>query len=199
MRRECRERFPRPPQVSDPDMHHGTWVTHVPWCMPELLTSGFLWSWWRGKRSRHSQRMRNPQFHVSGKRPINAYMYAWYSRSVVFYCRWVVISFIHILHSYFGGIRETITLPQCQWTNPEDYGEINHVNQPRPIMGPWKSDHIYGITPFVRKLGIISKPVITECHYLSWGFAIRVINPSLIPTNFYFGLGLIGRSYEAHS
>ena len=33
-----------PPQVSNPDMHHGTCVTHVPWCMPESLTSGFLWS-----------------------------------------------------------------------------------------------------------------------------------------------------------
>ena len=57
-------------QVSDPDMHHGTCVTHVPWCMPGLLTSGFLWSQWRGKRSRHSRRMRNPQFYVSGKRPM---------------------------------------------------------------------------------------------------------------------------------
>ena len=36
----CRERFPRPPGVSDPDMHRGTCVTHVPWCMPESLTSG---------------------------------------------------------------------------------------------------------------------------------------------------------------
>ena len=26
---------------------------------------------WRGKRSRHSRRARNPQFHVSGKRPID--------------------------------------------------------------------------------------------------------------------------------
>ena len=38
MRRECRERFPRhrlqrKPLVSDPGMHHGTCVTHVPWCM----------------------------------------------------------------------------------------------------------------------------------------------------------------------
>ena len=44
MRRECRERFPRnrlqrKPQVSDPGMHHGTSVTHVPWCMSGLLTS----------------------------------------------------------------------------------------------------------------------------------------------------------------
>ena len=62
--------FSPPPRVSDPDMHHGTCVTHVPWCMPGSLTSGFLWSRWRGKRSRHSRRMRNPQFYVSGKRPI---------------------------------------------------------------------------------------------------------------------------------
>ena len=44
--------FP-PPRVSVPDMHHGTCVTHVPWCMPGSLTGGFLWSPWRGKRSRH--------------------------------------------------------------------------------------------------------------------------------------------------
>ena len=59
------------PLVNDPDMHHGTCVTHVPWCMSGWLTSGFLWSQWRGKRSRHSRRRRNPQFCVSGKRPIN--------------------------------------------------------------------------------------------------------------------------------
>ena len=59
-----------PPLNSDPDMHHGTCVTHVPWCMMGSLPSGFLWSRWRGKRSRHSQRMRNPQFYVSGKTPI---------------------------------------------------------------------------------------------------------------------------------
>ena len=57
-------------RVSDPDMHHGSRVTHVPWCIPGSLTSGFLWSRWWGKRSRHSRRMRNPQFHASGKRPI---------------------------------------------------------------------------------------------------------------------------------
>ena len=56
--------------VSGPDMHLGTWVMHVPWCMPGSLTSGFLWSRWRGKRFRNSQRMRNPQFYVSSKRPM---------------------------------------------------------------------------------------------------------------------------------
>ena len=37
-----------PPRVSDPDMHHGTCVTHVPRCMPGSLTSGFIRSQWRG-------------------------------------------------------------------------------------------------------------------------------------------------------
>ena len=59
--------FSLKPRVGDPDMQHGTCVTHVPWCIPGSLTSAFLWSWWRGKRLR---RMRNPQFCVSGKRLI---------------------------------------------------------------------------------------------------------------------------------
>ena len=41
--------FSPSPQVSDPDMHHGTCVTHVPWCMPRSLTSGFIWNRRRGK------------------------------------------------------------------------------------------------------------------------------------------------------
>ena len=62
--------FSPSPWVSDPDMHHGAYMTHVPWCMPGSLTSGFLWNRWQGKRSRHSRRMHNTQFYVSGKRSI---------------------------------------------------------------------------------------------------------------------------------
>ena len=45
MRWECRERFPRhilqgKPLVSDPGMHHGTCVTHVPWCISGSPTRG---------------------------------------------------------------------------------------------------------------------------------------------------------------
>ena len=41
----CRERYPRhrlqrKPLVSDPSMHHGTCVTHVPWCMSGTLIRG---------------------------------------------------------------------------------------------------------------------------------------------------------------
>ena len=62
--------FSPSPRVSNPDMHHGTCVTHVPRCVPGSLTSGTLWCRWRGKLYRHTGRMRNPQFYVSGKRPM---------------------------------------------------------------------------------------------------------------------------------
>ena len=67
--------FSSQPSVSNPDLHHGTCVTHASWCMPGSLTSGFLWSRWRGKRSRHSRRMRNPKFYVSGKRHMVNYIH----------------------------------------------------------------------------------------------------------------------------
>ena len=66
--------FSPPPRVSDPDMHHGTCVKHVPWCMPGSRNIFFLWSRWRGKRSCHSRHMRNAQFYVSDKRSMNLYI-----------------------------------------------------------------------------------------------------------------------------
>ena len=42
------------PRVSDPNMHHGACVRHVPWCMPWYLTRSFLWSRWRRKHCRYS-------------------------------------------------------------------------------------------------------------------------------------------------
>ena len=63
-------KFSPPSCLRDPDMHQGTCVTHMPWCIPGSLTSVFRRSRWRGKRSRHSRRISNPQFYVSGKRPM---------------------------------------------------------------------------------------------------------------------------------
>ena len=65
--------FPPPPRFSDPDMYHDTCVTHVPWCMSGSLASCFLWSRWWGTRSRHSRRMRNRRFYVSGERPMGTH------------------------------------------------------------------------------------------------------------------------------
>ena len=69
--------FSPPPRVRDSDIHHGTCVTHTG--VPGSLTSGFLWSRWRGKRSRNSWRMRNPQFCVSGKRDIEQIHVIWHT------------------------------------------------------------------------------------------------------------------------
>ena len=68
MHPECRERFPRhrlrrKPLVSNPGKHH---VRHV----RAVMHVGIAKQLWRGKRSRHSRRMRNPQLCVSGKRPM---------------------------------------------------------------------------------------------------------------------------------
>ena len=68
MRQECRERFPYHSGVAIPTCFPA--VSHVPGCMPGSLTSVFLWSRWRGQRSWHSRPMCNPQFYVSGKRPM---------------------------------------------------------------------------------------------------------------------------------
>ena len=75
--------FSPPPRVSDPDMHHGTCVTHGPWCMPGSPTSGFLWSQWRGKSFRYSRCKHNPQFYVFGKRTMSLRMFDWHCNTHV--------------------------------------------------------------------------------------------------------------------
>ena len=65
----CVKLFSSPPRVSDPDMHHGTCVAQVSWNKPVLLTNGFVWSQWRGKRPRHSRRMRNRNFTYLARHP----------------------------------------------------------------------------------------------------------------------------------
>ena len=70
MRRERRERFPhrrlqRESLVSDP----GYASRHVR-DAPAVMHVGTANSRLRGKRSRHYRRMRNPQFYVSGKKPM---------------------------------------------------------------------------------------------------------------------------------
>ena len=94
MRWECRERFPRhrlqrKPLVIDPDMHHDTCVTANPR--------------WRGKRTRHCRRMRNPQFYVSGKRPMGVIIgLPWYHRSKLAVYLWFDNNVLwHDLHVKF--------------------------------------------------------------------------------------------------
>ena len=69
------ETFSPPPRVSDPDMHHSTYVTYMSWCMPGSLPSDLLWSRWWGKRSRHSRHMRNPKFAYLVRGPLCTLLY----------------------------------------------------------------------------------------------------------------------------
>ena len=62
--------FSPPPRVSDPHIHHGTCMTHVPWCRSGSLTSGFLLKSVAGKPFPASRCMRKTQFSVSSKRPM---------------------------------------------------------------------------------------------------------------------------------
>ena len=109
-------------------MHHGTCVTHVPWCMPGSLNSGFLNSRWWGKRSRHSRRIRNPQFSISSKRSmvggwqsIMIYGYGWFG---------LIFNLIYIEFWTAGSryiYRHTNTDPiNIKVTSHERWGLSNH-------------------------------------------------------------------------
>ena len=71
MRRECRERFSLSPTSKETARKLSRHVSqHVCRARAERHV-GITNLRWRGKRSRHFRRMRNPQFYVSGKRPID--------------------------------------------------------------------------------------------------------------------------------
>ena len=54
--------FSRPWWVSDLDMHHGTCMKNVPWCMRGSLTSSCLWNLWQGKLCPHSSACTTDKF-----------------------------------------------------------------------------------------------------------------------------------------
>ena len=75
MRWECRERFPRhgcqmKTLVRDPHRHASRHVHNA----RAVINVGITNPWCRGKRSRHSRRMRNPKFCVYGKTSILCYV-----------------------------------------------------------------------------------------------------------------------------
>ena len=66
-------KFSPPPQVSD-SRHASRHVRNARvWMHAGSLTSGFLWNRWWGKRYQYSRCMRNQQFYVSGKRPMDTF------------------------------------------------------------------------------------------------------------------------------
>ena len=115
VRRECRERLPRyrfqrKPLVNDPGMHHGTSsARHVEIANPR----------WRGKRSRHSRRMRNPQFYVSVKRPIARKVGSWTSTSSLRH-------FKRILNGCLTGPGTILKWVKWSWRMWANWPSFNH-------------------------------------------------------------------------
>ena len=124
--------FSLPLWVSDPDMHHATYMTHVPWCMSGLLTGGFLWSQWRGKRSRHSRRMRNPQFCISGKRRmvmLQTHLLVWSTHLRV----WSLHSWVPVRSAHLSQLFEHrgICISPCSSTSHGVLCQISNVRYAR--------------------------------------------------------------------
>ena len=128
MRQECWERFPRhrlqnKPFVSDPGVHHSTCLMHAGIANPQ----------WRGKGSRHSRRMRNPQFYVSDKWPtgcctapswwllivdINCHSKCWKATAIWFCVRRL---------NFFAGFLYPCCVENCTWVanfGKHSYGQI---------------------------------------------------------------------------
>ena len=83
----------------------------------------------RGKCSRHSPRMRNPQFYLSGKRPIDIHMFILH-----FFLLWsslfITVSyeiFTHIRQSCNTGIGTIVSWSRCQWSIIEGYIYLAHL------------------------------------------------------------------------
>ena len=131
MPRECRERFPISPRVRDPDMHHGTCVTYVSWCMTGSLTSGFFF---REKRSfppfpAHAQ----PATYVSGKWPISTVLYFLMFMFNYGSCQ---------LHTKHLNIFWDTSQPRCNlcrplWVGDNDWGIVCQVTE-----GEWCQNSI---------------------------------------------------------
>ena len=99
MSRECRQCFPRQPiqwkpLVSDPGMHHGTYVTYMPWCISGSLT--------RGGRENVPGACATRNFTYLVRGP----WWCWYWPSCVY----------HDMFMWDAGIWNTLSKPWCQIT-----------------------------------------------------------------------------------
>ena len=142
--------FSLPPRVSDPDMHHGTCMTHAAWCMPGSLTSGFLWSRSRGKRSRYSRCMGNRNFTYLVRSP------------------W--LSTLYLIITFNDGCR--FEMPYCTWRceNPFVYNWHRWSWNRRRCQWSWNSElprspipkkHTYGVKS-CDKLFHITAPLVRQ-------------------------------------
>ena len=75
-------------------------------------------------------------------------------------CDLVLVCFTHIHQDYFTGTGAIIRLPQCQWSNPDGYGLMYHINSQKPIRK--SPDYLHGIWEYkVIDIEIFFVPYVT--------------------------------------
>ena len=117
--------FSPAPQVGNPDMHHGTCVTHAPWCMPGSLTSSFLWSRWRRKTFPAFPVHAQPTVYISDKRPIH---FPHFMHVIRKSNQW------HLLLQYDDTSMQRI--PWVSWHNSQQWRRV-HTPEWMLITGCW--------------------------------------------------------------
>ena len=65
--------------------------------------------------------------------------------------------FPHILQGYFTGTGAIRWLPQCQWSNPGEYGNKSH--------GSSKNNDKYNKTSFHESIKFIQQAIMCVCSY----------------------------------
>ena len=122
MRRECRERFPRHqlqrnPLVSDPGMHPGTCVTHVPWFLSGSPTGGWPTFDANSNWMLHQSVLIVDFFRSYNCRWIIPFIQIVFDAVMVTFRRFSYLSYIFISNSAFNFIQTIIYIwasgPQC--------------------------------------------------------------------------------------
>ena len=85
-----------------------------------VMHVGIAKSWWRGKRSRLSRRMRNSQFYVSGKRPI--------AEAPGFRLFWIKPSFTHSALVRWIGTYEFVNFKYTVYILVTDYKNTEYIS-----------------------------------------------------------------------
>ena len=134
MCRECRERFPRRRfqrklLVSDPGIHHGPCVTHVPWCMSGSLTCV------DGKTFPAFPAHAHPRFCISGKRPIMQPRRLWVNIS---HASAIGYNYNNNETRHFDGIHCTYVKIACDgFKTPWKLLDVTDKTGPINVFGIW--------------------------------------------------------------
>ena len=81
---------------------------------------------WRGKRSRHFRRMRNPQFYVTGKRPMGEWLARWPPLWVAKRFFWDRGPGFEATHHHMKLFAHDWYLPCCQFTEICSHASFIH-------------------------------------------------------------------------